>query len=494
MKKKINCTKLRRNLYSIGIFSLVLSFFCGCGVSKKENPPAVEVEPELRAVWVSVLGPGLKSPQEIRQLVDAVRRANLNTIVAQVHREGAAMFHSTLEPRHASILERPDFDPLATLLKDARDTSGGKALLAVHAWFNTFKIGEQKDYLDSTPRPIAIAHPDWYTRDREGEIQYELDPSVPAVQDHMIAVIEECLRNYDVDGINLDFVRYFGVDRGYHPLALKRFYQNTGTIGRPAVDDEVWSDFRRNQVSDFVKRCAISVWTYRPNAIFSTDATGWGPAPIKHFSETRPYGEVFQDWSGWSERGWLDLVLRMGYKREWVGVQAKDFRDWADYTNELIGKSDGRMVTVGIGGHFNPMKNMLTQYQEAQTRGLGTCLFSYDRPTQEASDSDSEVRGFRSPVWDAIGKEIYPNQVPPPLPHWRIQRSFIAGFLKDESGKPIAGGKVALAGTNYNVKSDGAGFFAFYALPPGSYQLSAFGDTIDGKKVNALAGEVTWVK
>ena len=81
----------------------------------------------------------------------------------------------------------------------------------------------------------------------------------------------------------------------------------------------------------------------------------------------------------------------MGYKREWVEDQAKEFRDWADYSNELIDKSEGRMVTVGIGGHFNPIENMLTQYREARDRGLGTSLFSYDRPTQQASDSDGEV-------------------------------------------------------------------------------------------------------
>ncbi len=401
------------------------------------------------------------------------------------------MYKSDLLPRHASIVERPDFDPLATLLKEARDTSGGKARLAVHAWFNTFKIGEQEDYLSSTPTPIAIVHPDWYTRDSQGTLQYELEQGLPEVQSHIIAAIEECIRNYDVDGVNLDFVRYFGNDRGYHPSALKRFHQASGRDGTPSIDDEAWSDFRRNQVSSFVKRCAISVWTHRPEAIFSVDATGWGPAPIKHFSETRPYTEALQDWGGWSERGWLDLVLRMGYKREWVEDQANEYRDWADYTNELIAISEGRMLTVGIGGHFNPTEAMLTQYREAVDRGLGTSLFSYDRPTKEAADG--KERGYRSPIWEVIGKTIYPHPAPLPLPNWRDQRSFIAGFLKDESGNPITGAEVALTGTSHKAKSDGAGFFAFFALPPGSYELSAPGNTIDGFKVNAPPGRVTWV-
>ena len=50
----------------------------------------------------------------------------------------------------------------------------------------------------------------------------------------------------------------------------------------------------------------------------------------------------------------VDLVLRMGYKREWVEDQKQEYRDWADYTVELIERSEGRMLTSGIGGHFNP--------------------------------------------------------------------------------------------------------------------------------------------
>ncbi|MDG2167047.1 MAG: family 10 glycosylhydrolase, partial [Opitutales bacterium] len=91
--------------------------------------PIVEAQTEIRAVWVSVLGEGLKSKAEIDELVAAVRKANLNTIVAQVQREGATLFPSTIQPRHASVAKQSGFDPLATLLEVARDTSeGGKAL------------------------------------------------------------------------------------------------------------------------------------------------------------------------------------------------------------------------------------------------------------------------------------------------------------------------------------------------------------------------------
>ena len=498
---------IRKNFKRIHFFRTLISslfalgVFIATGCSKQEQAEAQpetvvapQADPEIRAVWVSVLAEGLKSPEEIEQLVAAVRKANLNTIVAQMHREGATMYPSKIQPRHASVRDRKGFDPLATLLREARDTSGGEAPLKVHAWFNSFKIGEQTDYLESNPAPIAIHSPGWYTRNRAGEIQHELDPGVPAVHDHMIRVIEECLQNYDIDGVNLDFIRFFGNDRGYNPLAMKRFYQQSGQIGRPEIEDEVWSQFRRDQVSNFVKRCALSVWTIRPQAIFSVDATGWGPAPVESFSETRPYREALQDWSGWAENAWLDLVLRMGYKRDWVEDQKQQYRDWADYTLELIDRVDGRMVTSGIGGHFNPMADGLAQYREAIDRGLGTCLFSYDRPTQEASDSDGSLRGAYSPVWEILGTEFYPEPAPSPVPDWRDEKSFIGGYLKDDSGNPIDHGEVRLSGNNQTVRTDGSGFFGFYALAPGTYTLSAPGTGLEGTQVETTAGSVTWLE
>jgi len=461
----------------------------GCAHRETTQPVTASAQPEIRAVWVSVLGPGLKSPEEIRQMVDAARRANLNTIVAQVHREGAALFDTRLEPKHAGIVDLPGFDPLAFLLKEAHDTSGGKARLDVYAWFNVFKLGSQRDYLDSVPPPIAVSHPEWFTRDASGEFQTELDPGVPEAQDFVIAVIEDCLKRYPVDGINLDFIRYFGRDRGYNPVALERFHRLTGRTDVPDPKDKQWSDFRRDQTTAFVRRCAISIWTLRPEANFNIDAVGFGRPPLEHFSDTSPYLTVFQDWGGWAEKGYLDMVLRMGYKRERIPEHAQQFRGWADYSRQLMDRSRGRIVTVGIGGYFNPMTDTLNQYREAQKRGLGTCLFSYNRPNQEASKGGKG--SFESPLWDTLAREIYPQPVPPPRPVWRSQRAFIAGVLKDSAGKRIDGGEVRLVGTPHGTRSDGSGFFAFVDLEPGMYQLEAPGTPFNGATIKAISGIVT---
>lgn len=481
-------------------FLLASLIFLSC--SKKEPEVKVHIEPdipvveptaEFRSVWVSVLGEGLKSRKEIEDLIAAARRANLNTIVAQVQREGATLFPSRIQPRHASVAKQPNFDPLATLLELARDTSDGGTPLKVHAWFNVFRLGEQKAYLKSDPPPIAVAHPDWYTRDHAGEIQHELDPGVPAVQDHLISVIQECLQNYDVDGINLDYIRYFGEDRGYNPWALKRFYQQSGIEGRPAIDSEPWSQFKRDQVTHFVRRCAITVWTMRPTTTFSVNSVSWGAAPRKDFSDTQPYYEAMQDWDDWVQTGWVDAVFQMSYKREWEPDQKQQYRNWADYTNDLISQADGRTVTMGIGGYFNPLEDALTQYREATHRNLSTSLFAYDRPTQEAAEGKGDKQGAESRIWDKLGREIYPERMEAPEPNWREHLSFIAGYLTDDSGKPLDGAKVALKNANISARTDGSGFVAFPGLPPGSYEISCPNSPIHGSTIKTEAGSINWL-
>lgn len=470
--------------------SVMLSRCYNYGRSVSPETSSLTATPEVRAVWASTLSPCMNSPEEIRELVASVRRANLNTIIAQVRHRGVVYYKSRLEPRAPAIRHQPDFDPLAVLLQEAHNTSGGKPRLDVYAWFNVFHIGKLKvtDNL-TTPTPIQIAHPDWFTLDRKGNVLEFLEPGLPAVQDYLIALIEECLTQYDVDGINLDFIRYPEQDAGYHPVALLLFNRLQGRDGgNPSASDKEWNDFRRAQITAFVRRCAVSVWRLKPEAIFSVNGVGFGGPPVRDFSDSSPYCQVFQDWAGWLEQGYLDLVCRMGYKQESVPLQARHFRGWADFSRQLQDQCPGRYVTIGIGGYLNSMPEALSQYREALKRNLGTSLFSYHRPIKEASPTG--MFGSASPFWEVLGREIYPVWVPPPRPLWRLQYGIIAGILKDSSGRILNGVKVRLKNTPFETTSDGSGFFVFTMLTPGSYTIDAPGAILSQTEVKAHAGKV----
>ena len=370
---------------------------------------------ELRGVWASSLGPAIDTPEQVADLVRTVRAAGLNTMIIQVRRNGAVPYRSEIEPRapalvrYAAAHPGSGFDPLATDLRQAHDTTAGPRI-DVYAWFTVYPM-RKPDGLsgDDPPHPAAV-QPDWFTLDAEGAVRPYLDPAIPGVQEHFARLVEECLRRYPVDGINLDFVRYPEEGGGYHPVAIDRFRRLTGRDGPPEEGDPAWGDFRRDQVTHLVRRLAAVVRATRPECVLTVDAVGFG-APRERFADTAPYVQVFQDWEGWTLAGLVDVCCRMGYKREHVPDHARQFRDWADFSRSLQERS-GRQVSLGIGGFFNHPEAVLAQYREAARRGLGTCIFSYHRPTLE-SESTGEF-GPASPFWTTLRGEIYTGDVPPP--------------------------------------------------------------------------------
>jgi uncharacterized lipoprotein YddW (UPF0748 family) len=60
-------------------------------------------------------------------------------------------------------------------------------------------------------------------------------------------------RNYDVDGLHMDFVRYAGATWGYTPSSLAQYRSDTGATGTPAPDDGRWQAWRRDRVTAFVR-------------------------------------------------------------------------------------------------------------------------------------------------------------------------------------------------------------------------------------------------
>ncbi|MCX7718035.1 MAG: family 10 glycosylhydrolase [Candidatus Sumerlaeaceae bacterium] len=456
-------------------------------------PDAPMSPPEIRAVWASTLQPCLNSPEEIRDLVATARRAGLNTIIAQVRHRGVTWYNSDIEPRAPAIQAHPGFDPLAVLLREARDTSGGQPRIAVFAWFNVFRLGSMEVGDTSVPAYATSRYNEWVSLTTSGTRTDFLDPAIPEVQDYLIRMVDECLSRYDVDGINLDYIRYPEDDAGYHPRAIGRFRSLVGDPkATPSADNSAWNDFRRAQITAFVRRCAVTVWARRPDALMTVDATAFGGPPADgDFSRSSPYRQVMQDWAGWARDGWVDAVIRMGYKREGVPAQAKQFRDWANLSLRIQREAAGPIVTLGIGGYLNDLDGTLAQYREAQTRGLGTSLFSYWRPLRDAAET--RKFGSESPLWAALGSKIYITQAPVPQPDWRRQVAVIAGTARNIEGKPLDGATVRLraGGRPEQIgRTDGSGFYAFSRLAPGTYSIDIPDTAATPLTVEVKAGDI----
>jgi uncharacterized lipoprotein YddW (UPF0748 family) len=349
---------------------------CGDGAGAPRPLPRVAAAPgppEYRALWVDAFHRGIHSRQEIDDLVATARRANLNALFVQVRKDADAYYLRSLEPAAADIQGPPGFDPLAYLLQRAH---AGQPRLEVHAWVNTFFVGTRS--LVYTWLGNA-----WGNRTADGRTGGYLDPGDPAVRVYTQTVLLELAERYPVDGIHLDFVRYpEGGDWGYSAASVAAFDAATGRTGAPDPADGAWKQWRRDQVTAFVRDLSRAVAVRRPALKLSAAVIAWGAGPTGDASWrlTRAYDEVYQDWDTWLREGIVDLAVPMNYDSAWHPRIGPWFDQWVRWEKD---RSQAGRLIVGVGAYLNYPEDTLNQVRHALlpspagASAAGVALYSY---------------------------------------------------------------------------------------------------------------------
>jgi uncharacterized lipoprotein YddW (UPF0748 family) len=131
---------------------------------------------------------------------------------------------------------------------------------------------------------------------------------LPEVQNHLIAVVDEVVRNYDIDAIHFDdyFYPYKIPGENFNDTAhLKIWWRNL-------------ADWRRLNVNNFVKYCAFSIKTIKPWVQFGISPFGvWrnksvDPRGSDTNSGQTNYDDLFAD-PVWMENCWIDYLLPQLY-------------------------------------------------------------------------------------------------------------------------------------------------------------------------------------
>ncbi len=165
---------------------------------------------EGRAVWVQPRD--IRTPDAVDLLIRNLKRANIKLIFVCVKdTRGRIIWHSKRFPDAV----HPDFrhfDGLAVLLQRAH-----KANIRVHAWFCCLT--------ESAESPVVKKHPEWRQKNPDNQPttsettangrKYPIVWMCPArrpgyVDQYLIPMMVELLKNYPVDGIHYDYLRYPG--------------------------------------------------------------------------------------------------------------------------------------------------------------------------------------------------------------------------------------------------------------------------------------------
>jgi len=279
-------------------------------------------QPEVRAMW---LDRGTiveaKSPHNLARIFDRMAASGINTVFFETLNASYPIYPSRVAPEQNPLTR--GWDPLETAVKLAHERG-----MELHAWVWVFAganevhnqiLSRPPDYLG----PVLSLHPDWLIRNKQGgPFDYSsnqkkafYDPANPEVQQYLLSVLSEISTNYQVDGIQLDYIRYpfqqpeINQSSGYSEESRKQFKALTRRDPQDLTyNDPLWSDwneFRINQINNFVFTASRKLKEERPDLIVSTAVF-----PIAREQRLKI---IQQDWESWAENEWVDLIVLMSY-------------------------------------------------------------------------------------------------------------------------------------------------------------------------------------
>ncbi|MDW8291094.1 MAG: family 10 glycosylhydrolase [Armatimonadota bacterium] len=458
--------------------------------------PTGRASPEIRAFWVDAWHAGLSTPAEIDALLQAARTAKANALFVQVRKRGDAYYLSHYEPRASDVA--PGFDPLAYLIQRARELT---PRIEVHAWLVMLPI-----WASQTP-PADPLHPynrfpQWLSLNDSGASydgsNHSFDPGHPDAADYTFRVALDVLRHYDVDGIHFDYIRFAGNRWGYNPVSVSRFNALFGRSGQPAYNDGTWAQWRRDQVTQLVRRVYATAVALKPWCKVTAATITWGNGPTTESAwySTSAYSSVFQDWRAWTEEGILDIAIPMCYYNHANSTHRTWFNNWITWTKN---HRYNRSVAIGLGAYLNTLTNTLTQIGLVRTPTAqggyadGVVLYSYAGPS---ADSAGNIQWYDPAAYTTFGNYFGQWEPVPALP-WKTNPTtgIVMGVALRSMGlQPLDRATVTLfrSGFSRSMFTDGNGAFAFVDVPPGTYTLrvSASGLPVVDRTVSVSQGGV----
>lgn len=381
----------------------------------------------FRGAWIRPEG---SDPQQVRQAVTALKRANIQHVFVETYYQGKTIYPSKVMADYGLADQHPRYrggDPLRLWVEEAHQQG-----LKVHVWAQIFFAGNQKENSEQFG-PILSRYPQWrnvqrpYWNDSQPVISniepghYFLDPANPEVRQFLSKLLLEMVGQYQPDGLNLDYIRYpasaavnkpthLATTWGYTAVARQRFKaliesERTAAeaqrlevlkkAGKPlpkvSFDPTVpsadpvtltlgsplwprWVAWRKDQVSSFVKEISGQARSVRPGLLVSA---------VVFPSHDPTYALKLQDYPRWAREGDIQALTPIGLSTDLVRMRQQ--------CEQLKVQVQGKIpVYVGIFALYN-RTGPLSLVQEIDTvrqAGMGgVVLFDAARlspPYQQA--------------------------------------------------------------------------------------------------------------
>ena len=467
----------------------------------------------------------MNSQAEIEALVAATKAVHADAIVAQVVRRGDCFCLRSGLPVNESL--PAGFDPLQALIDTAHAQN-----IEVHAWvistgmWNDTTPPRDPNHIFNLHGPAATGRSNWVMTRSDGQSKlgddWNMDPGHPDAAAWMVSSAVSLVRAYDIDGINLDRIRYpdgnLGTNVpswGYNATSLARFRAETGRVDTPSNTDPQWTQWRRDQITGIVRRIYLESTALRPRIRVSADLItyGSGPQVLGGFQGTRAYAEQLQDWQGWLREGILDTAILMNYKRDSLPSQYAMYDQWNEFAKD---NQFRRSAAIGSALYLNDIAASVSQVRRAvapsgaNNSPLGWVGYSYRTPdaltdagTRSGAVGRAElIKALTQPSsYDGTTPPVFADTPTVPAMAWKERPIFghLQGVAVGSDGTPIAGASVHLVEPSSGIAlrtitTDGNGWFGFVDVPTGTYRVTTDSTRVTGGvlgEASIVAGRVS---
>lgn len=294
---------------------------------------------EFRGAWMQcVNGVYLgKSSEQIRNMLtsqlDKLQEAGINAIMFQVRPEGDALYKSNYEPwsRYLTgkqgLAPADGWDPLAWMVEQCHSRA-----MECHAWINPYRAKMKATTLASSH--AAAMYPDRVFQ--YGDLLI-FNPALEINRQYTCLIVEDILKNYDVDGLHIDDYFY------PYPVAGQaipdQMYYERDKRGFASIED-----WRRDNVNLLIKDLHKVIrdtkpWVkfgVSPFGIYRNSPSGVNSAEGSATNGTTNYYDLYADVVKWVDKGWVDYNIPQIYWN--VGTKVADYEVLCKWWNDYCGK------------------------------------------------------------------------------------------------------------------------------------------------------------
>ncbi|UVT14502.1 MAG: family 10 glycosylhydrolase [Nitrospira sp.] len=233
------------------------------------------------------------------EVLSRIKNAGFNVYMPTVWQGRGAAWPSKHAPWDTKLADRPksDFDPLRYVISKAHEMG-----IEVHPWFTL--VLRQGDIFPEFALPSMP--------------QKAFDVHNPEFRELLVKLVEEVTVGYDIDGINLDYVRAIDLCTSAqceeeYSKTYKRSLKGD-TLVFKVLPNQVPSliDYQETAVTTLVRQISETVRAKKPHLLLSADVF------VGHAPPTQGQNSV-----SWVNNGLVDVIFRMDYTRQ-INIAAMD--------------------------------------------------------------------------------------------------------------------------------------------------------------------------